>query len=405
MLARVGLNVLHISESDTLGGAARAAQRLHRGLEARGHVSRMLVGRKVSSDPNVRSVKRSNAWRAADRSFGGMLDSLGLQYVAYPSSFGIPRDPWFREADLLQLHNLHGSYFGFSALPGLTRRRPAVWLLHDQWALTGHVAYSLDCERWRHGCGSCPHLHDYPRLPRDTTRLLWRLKDAVYRRSRLALVVPSRWLLELVRASPLLSRFPVHRIPHGIDTEVFRPAPKAESRRRLGLPEDREIVFFAASDLTEPRKGLHLLERALHGMEAPPLLILAGGGRAAPDVEHRHLGHVDDDGVLAAAYAAADVVAVPSLADALNLTAVESISCGTPCVAFDRGGVTDVVRHLGTGYVAKFGDAADFARGVRAVLDEPVRFEARCRAVAEEEFTLELQLQRYLDLYELVLGE
>ena len=48
MLARpVALNVLHISESDAAGGAARTAYKVHRGLKEQGHVSRMLVGRKA----------------------------------------------------------------------------------------------------------------------------------------------------------------------------------------------------------------------------------------------------------------------------------------------------------------------------------------------------------------------
>ncbi|TMJ93878.1 MAG: hypothetical protein E6G67_11085 [Actinobacteria bacterium] len=205
----VGINVLHISESDAAGGAARTAYKLHRGLNGSGHHSRMLVGRRVTRDESVRRLKRSLAWRGADRLCGAILDPLDLQYVFYPSSFGVARDRWFREADLLQLHNLHGSYFSYTALPALTRRRPAVWLLQDQWAFTGHVAYSLDCERWRDGCGSCPYLAAYPRLRRDRTALLWRLKRSVYRRSRLTLIVPSRWMQELVQASPLLRHFPV----------------------------------------------------------------------------------------------------------------------------------------------------------------------------------------------------
>ncbi len=152
----MGLSVLHISESDAAGGAARAAYKIHRGLNGLGHRSRMLVGRKATGDADVRRLKRNDLWRAADRACGAVLNSLSLQYAFYPSSFGVARDEWFRSADVVQLHNLHGSYFSFTALPVLSRRRPIVWLLHDQWALTGHVAYSLDCERWRTGCGSCP---------------------------------------------------------------------------------------------------------------------------------------------------------------------------------------------------------------------------------------------------------
>jgi glycosyltransferase involved in cell wall biosynthesis len=399
----VSLNVLHISESDAAGGAARTAYKVHRGLNAGGHTSRMLVGRKVTDDPAIRRIKRNDAWRAADRAAGAVFDRLDLQYAVDPSSFGVARDPWFREADIVQLHNLHGSYFSYAALPTLTKRRPVVWLLQDQWAYTGHVAYSFDCERWRHGCGSCPYLSEYPRLKHDTTALLWRMKRAVYARSRLTIIVPSRWMLELARASPLLSRFEMHRIPHGVETDVFRPLPKDEARRRLGLPEGRPLVLFSASDLNEPRKGLHLLEEALSRMDDPPLLALAGAGEIPKRVETVWLGSISDDEVLAQAYSAADVLAVPTIADALTQTAIESIACGTPCVSFDQGGVTDVVTEE-TGYQARFGDVDDLARGLRVVLEDHDRYAARCREVAEEEFTVDLQVRRYVQLYEDVLA-
>jgi glycosyltransferase involved in cell wall biosynthesis len=403
----LGLNVLHISESDAAGGAGRAAYALHRRLPALGHRSRMLVGRKVTPDAETRPIKRSDAWRAADRAAGDALDRLGLQYAFYPSSFGVAQDPWFLESDVLQLHNLHGSYFSFSALPVLTRRRPTVWQLHDLWALTGHVAYPLDCERWRFGCGACPYLHEYPRLERDTTALLWRLKRGVYARSRLTLVATSTWTAGLVAQSPLLERFPLRTIPNGVDTDRFRPGPQREARVRLGLPAERRIVLFVASDLRERRKGLALLEAALRTLAGPPLLLLAGEGAAAPDVEARALGPLADE-ALADAYRAADVLAVPTVADVLTLTAPESLACGTPCVSFDRGGVTDVVREGETGLTAPLGDVAGLAAALDRVLaDDELRSRlgARGREVAEAEFGIGLQARRYAELYEELAGE
>jgi glycosyltransferase involved in cell wall biosynthesis len=397
------LNVLHISESDAAGGAGRAAYKLHRGLNGLGHVSRMLVGRKVTPDTDIRPLKRNLLWRVLDRASGELFDLLSLQYVFYPSSFGVLADAWFRSASVVQLHNLHGSYFGFTALPAISRLRPVVWQLHDQWGLTGHVAYSLDCERWRRGCGACPYLDEYPRLRNDTTALLYRLKDRVYSGSRLTLVVPSRWMADIVDASPLLGRFPVRYIPTGIDTAVFRPGDRDEARRRLRLPLDRRIVFFAAANINERRKGLHLLAEALRRLEDPPLLLVAGSGTVARGIETRYLGSVLDEEVLADAYRAADLFAVPTLADVLTQTAPESIACGTPCVSFDRGGVIDVVRHLETGYQAKFGDVDELARGLTTLLGDDelrARLSARCREIAETEFSVDLQVQRYAGLYE-----
>ena len=402
------LNVLHISESDAAGGAGRAAYKLHTGLNGLGHTSRMLVGRKVTDDTDIRPLKRNLLWRALDRASGELFDLLSLQYVFYPSSFGVLADAWFRSASVVQLHNLHGSYFGFTALPAISRLRPVVWQLHDQWGLTGHVAYSLDCERWRHGCGTCPYLDEYPRLRNDTTALLYRLKDRVYSNSRLHLVVPSRWMADIVRASPLLSRFPLNYIPTGIDTRVFTPGDRDQARRKLRLPLDRRIVFFAAANINERRKGLHLLAEALRRLDDPPLLLVAGNGTVARGIETRYLGAVLDEEVLADAYRAADVFAVPTLADVLTQTAPESIACGTPCIAFDRGGVVDVVRHLETGYQARFGDVDDLARGMTTLLgdDELLeRLSRRCREVAETEFSVDVQVQRYASLYEEVRAE
>jgi glycosyltransferase involved in cell wall biosynthesis len=363
----------------------------------------MLVGRKVTGDVGVRRLKRNLAWRAADRACGEVLDRLSLQYVFYPSSWGVSRDPWFRDADVVQLHNLHGSYFSFTALPHLSRRRPVVWLLHDQWAMTGHVAYSLDCERWRTGCGSCPYLDEYPALRRDTTSVLWRLKRRVYERARLTIVVPSRWLLDMVHASPLLQGFPARHIPNGIDLERFSPGDKLEARQRLDLPVDRQIVLFAAADLDERRKGLSLLVEALSRLEERPLLLLAGRGHEPEGVETRLLGAVEDEGVLRDAYRSADVFAVPTLADVLAQTAQESIACGTPCISFDRGGVTEVVRHLETGYQARYGSVDALREGLETLLGDRellARLSERCREVAEREYGVELQVSRYVDLYE-----
>jgi glycosyltransferase involved in cell wall biosynthesis len=401
------LNVLHISESDAAGGAGRAAYKLHRGLNGLGHESRMLVGRKVTKDEDIRPLKRNLVWRALDRASGELLDLLSLQYVFYPSSFGVLSDAWFRDADVVQLHNLHGSYFGFTALPALSRRRPIVWQLHDQWGMTGHVAYSLDCERWRQGCGQCPYLGEYPRLRNDTTALLWRLKNLVYNHSQLTLVVPSQWMADLVRASPLLSRFSVRHIPTGIDLAVFRPGPQAEARRRLRLPLDRRIVFFAAANINERRKGLHLLAEAFRRLDDPPLLLVAGSGTVARGIETRYLGQVSDEEVLADAYRAADVFAVPTLADVLTQTAPESIACGTPCLSFDRGGVIDVVRHMETGYLARFGDVNGIAEGLRTLLGDQAlleRLQRRCREVAENEFSVDVQVRRYSELYVELVG-
>jgi glycosyltransferase involved in cell wall biosynthesis len=388
-------NVLHISESDAAGGAARSAYRIHSGVRSLGWDSHMLVGRPQTGDADVRALKRNLAWRAADRLCATVTDRFDLQYVLYPSSFGVALDPWFRSADVVQLYNVHGSYFSHSALPLLSRRRPLVWRLSDMWALTGHVAYSYECERWRHGCGSCPHLDVYPRLKRDTTARLFRWKNTVYARSRITIVAPSRWLEGLARESPLLRRFDVRRIPNGIDLDTFRPRPREEARRALGL-DDRPTVLWSALDLTDERKGGKDAVAALARLGREDVQLVVAGGGVAP-AGARALGVLDDEG-LALAYAAARVFLLPAHAENLPIAALESIACGTPVAAFDVGGMGDAVRDGATGALAPLGDVDALARAVTNLLDADLR--DACRRVAETEFGAEREAQAFAALYE-----
>jgi len=355
----------------------------------------MLVGERRTDDPDVRRLKRNVAWRAADRAVAAVADRLDLQYVLYPSSFGVAADPWFRDADVVQLYNVHGSYFSHSALPLLSRRRPLVWRLSDMWAFTGHVAYSYECERWRTGCGSCPHLAEYPRLNRDTTALLFRWKRAVYARSRMTIVAPSRWLQRLARESPLLGRFDVRLIPNGVDLDLFRPRLRDEARRSLGLDRDRPVVLWPSADLGDRRKGAAEAVGVVERLGPDRVQLVAIGSGAAP-AGMRSLGALHGE-KLALAFAAADVVLLPSLAENLPNTALEAIACGTPVAAFATGGMADAVRPGETGALAPAGDVTALAAATESLLDSDLG--ERCRAVAEREFGAVREARAFADLY------
>lgn len=405
----MAVSVLHISHSDARGGSQRSAYRLHESLRRLGAPSRMLVGMKFTADEDVRPLKRNVAWRALDRPFNEITQRLDLQYVFMPSSFAVAADPWFREADVVQLFNTHGSYFAHTALPYLSRRRPVVWRLSDMWPFTGHVAYSLDCDRWRLGCGSCPYLDEYPALKRDTSALLWRIKRAVYSRSRLTVVAPSRWMARLARESPLFGQFPVKHVPNGVDLDVFRPVPKEEARHALGLDPARPLVLFAALRLDERRKGGAELGDALRRVDDVDFDVLTVGANP-PDLSRRTipLGQIEDDPKLALAYSAADIFVLPALAENLPNTAIESLACATPCVAFSVGGVPDVVRHLETGFLAAPGDVDGLAAGIRKLLQDDDlrhRLAAKAREIAEREFSREREARGYVALYEEIVAE
>lgn len=62
------------------------------------------------------------------------------------------RTELFRRASVVNLHNLRGGYFDYTALPAWAAKKPLVWSLHDMWSFTGHCAFSFGCERWEREC-------------------------------------------------------------------------------------------------------------------------------------------------------------------------------------------------------------------------------------------------------------
>ena len=406
------MNVLHINQSDISGGAAIAGYRLHKVLLAQDFDSHLLVGKTNISNPRITSVPRKHF---LEKQLSRFTSSFGLNYINHISSFDIPKHLFYKNADILNFHNLHLDYFNYLAIPSLTKNKPAVLTLHDMWSFTGHCAYSYDCERWKNGCGKCPYPNTYPAVTTDNTSLEWKLKDWVYNHSNLNIVAPSHWMAEQARAS-ILNRFPVHYIPNGIDTQAYQPLDSEQCRFVLGIPLDKKVLMFGAESLKDSRKGGDLLIKALsqlpESLKAETILLTLGHGSESlaqtVGMECLSLGYVSSDRLKSIAFSAADLFVFPTRADNLPLVLQESMACGTPMVSFKVGGVPDLVRPGITGYLASPEDTNDFSNGIIQLLqdnDERIRMSKNCRAIAVEEYTLETQAKKYISMYQEILNE
>jgi glycosyltransferase involved in cell wall biosynthesis len=114
-----------------------------------------------------------------------------------------------------------------------------------------------------------------------------------------------------------------------------------------------------------------------------------------------HLGKLSTTAQLVQAYNAADVFVLPSLEDNLPNTVMESLACGTPVVAFDTGGVPEMVTHGQNGYLARYQSAEDLADGIYQILVEAdintLSKQARQQVLAN--FNESLVAQKYSQVY------
>lgn len=405
------MNVLMMHRGDGgLGGGQVQMQRLRSGFISHGIDARVLC-REATRNDSVRMPSRPRL----ERWLGKIAARAGLNDIHLVSSFEVPKLKEFAEADLIDIHSLHSGTFSYLAMPALTANKPAVFTFHDMWPITGHCHASLECGRWKTGCGKCPHPEIHPEIQRDATALEWKLKQRAYGGSKFTIVTPSQWLHDRTRES-MLSEFPVHHIPHGVDTDVFLPHDKEHCRSLLGIPKGRRVLICALESMRRPLKGADLLVQALHSMpdslQRESLLLLFGHTSPAilkqirmPVIE---LGFLHNDHLKALAFSAADVFANPSRAESFGLVVLESMACGTPCAAFRVGGLPELVRPGSTGSLAAPFDAAQLGAGVAELLGDTAGLDTmarRCREVAVSEYTLDRQVRRYIDLYRRVIAE
>jgi glycosyltransferase involved in cell wall biosynthesis len=268
------------------------------------------------------------------------------------------------------------------------------------WPFTGGCHYDRGCGRFQaQGCTACPMQQRLPQWQLPRQRLV--AKAAAARAAAVHFVTPSRWMAGVAQRSPVARQRPVQAIPNAIDTRRYKPIDRAAARSLFGLPTDRTLLLFGAvAAQADPRKGYAQLQTALQALQAQgahgnAALVVFGSATRGTGTLHDlpvfHVGHLHDDESLVALYSAADVFVAPSLQDNLPNTVLEANACGLPSVAFDIGGMADLIEHRVSGWLAAAGDAAALAEGLAHALQQPAwRAEAgraaRAAAVARFDY-------------------
>lgn len=388
-------------------GAVVAMYRLHAGLRRLG-VDSIIACRKRGLDaPDIVELPRSDRLE----NFLGMFSwRIGLNDVHCVSSFKIKKFQPFLDADVVNIHGWHTNYFNYLALPGLAARKPVIGTMHDMWNFTGHCATALDCQRWKTGCGKCPYPDVFPPIGRDATAWEWKLKNRAYRRANITFVLQSAWMQNLMRDS-MLRHYDIRQIHNPVDEQIYQPLEKKTCRAQLGVPQNKHVIMFVSVALQSWAKGGDLLARALVSLPRrvkghSVLLLMGERGEEfaqACGMPAIALGYVHDDDKKAQVYSASDLCVQPSRAENQSLVIIESLSCGTPVVAFDIGGNAELVNAGPGGLIAPPEDVQQFSDGIARILEDPAlrqSFSDGARRSILANHTMEIVARRYIDLYQ-----
>lgn len=405
------MKVLHVNISDVEGGASIAAYRLHRALIKAGVESLMLVRTKQTDDYTV--IGPSTQFDKAKAKVITALDLLAVKryktrekapFSSSRLSFGwLLKKIKELDPDVVHYHFICRGGIGISSFPAV--KKPTVWSLHDMWAFTGGCHYDMGCGRFTSECGNCPVLKSGK--PSDLSRRIFRNKQKAYGQiDNLTVVGLSKWMADTAASSKLLQGKRILNLPNTIDTDTFTPIDKSDAREILHLINDgrKYILFGAVSPTSDPRKGYHMLLKALAELrfQQPVELIIFGSSEPAKKAELgfpvHYTGFLHDEVSLRILYSAADVMVAPSLQENLSNAILEAMACATPVVAFNIGGNSDLIDHKLTGYLAKENDTNDLAAGITWALGEP-NAAIMARKKAASNFNNATIARKYIELY------
>ena len=408
------MKILHVTYSG-IGGAGIAARRSHEALTAAGVQSHLLCARNAPPGCDVADKRwLRKCWHAINyhyekwrrrkllaedqilRSANILPGYLLKQIMSY--------DP-----DIVHLHWINSGTLSVSEIQRIPV--PVVWTLHDMWPLTGssHCAGSL-LGKWRQA-GMPSAFSEIDET--GYCRKLEAIHDQKMADKPDGIISPSRWMHGQVGKKRFSKNKHVQWIPNCLDLEVFCPAhDQALAKKKLGLPTDKKVLLFVSSWGSSPVKGYDLIELALAALsdDIRQTCVIAILGRQRSSNEGHgfpviYLGNREGDKALAEVYQAADVFLCPSREDNYPNTVMEASACGLPTVAFETGGLPDLVESGWSGMLAEPFDPRSFAECMGAALRDSDRMGKNALEKATQVNNPSRHAQSLARFYKAVLSE
>ncbi|WP_121812930.1 glycosyltransferase [Mucilaginibacter kameinonensis] len=420
------LKVVHLNTYDGNGGAGRACMRLNRALLSQIIDSKIIVHYKFGNNPDIKTFNRSiiqKSYTAATIILERILAKRFLKPDSRtPFSFtwfgrSVIKHPDVKNADVIHLHWINHGFLDPKHLAEIKKLgKPVVWTFHDSNAFTGgcHVRYT--CDHYQQQCGNCPLLINAG--DNDISHRIWQQKNKAYQQLGFNIIAPSLWMQASVNKSSLMQGRAVSNIPNTLETDIFKPIDKKLAKQQAGLPTDK---FIFLSGFMPSRKDLHkgtqyllesmeLLKQRLGANTDQVELVVFGnrGTENLPDFPFKtsFLGTINNDEKLALHYAAADAFLIPSLEDNLPYTVMESLSCGTPVIAFTTGGIPDMVQHQYSGYLATYRSSESFTDGMEWIIKHPEKdkLNQQARQTIMDNFSEEVIAKKHIEVYQQLLN-
>lgn len=390
------MKILIINKNEISGGSAQVCQELINNLSQTGHSYSLFVDKKETNLDNVIKIYNHPIKKVLSYFTSNDLD--------YYYGDNLLKTEEFKNCDLVNLHNISGHFFKLATIKKIAKQKPIIWTFHDMHPINHYFAHSLT-NKLSAGLftGSSPKILSNI-IWWNKLYLKWR-KISIYKNTYFKIIAPSHWLAEKIKLTAIKKKS-IQVIHNGIDENVFNNEGKNLAKEKLNLNKDQKLIITICDGGSKNLlKGWGFIEKAANNF--PDIKFYNIGNENSQEKNNiTFLKKITDKNILRTYYQAADLLLFPSLAENFPLSILESMSCGTPVVAFDAGGIKEQIDNKINGYIARYKDAEDLLKGIEFIYSSDYKkMSEACRKKITENFTSKIMSEKYIKLFEKTIKE
>jgi glycosyltransferase involved in cell wall biosynthesis len=396
------IKVMHISYSNNIGGAAKAASRLHESLLEKIYSKFFYI---KSNDNLVKKYSFTNKQKKIKifyfliryiERFITKIFFFRSQSIHSLNLFNtfLPEFINSSNFDIIHLHWIGGNTLSIDDIAKINK--PIVWTMHDMWPFlkTSHIYYKGINKNIKKNF-----------IAKRIDNYIYRKKINCFSKN-IKVIAPSNFIKKNVKNSRAFHKNDIYLLPNTLKSSFWKPLKKINKKNfTLG---------FGSLGHDQFHKGFDLLIKILDHLSDYDLkfdiIIFGDLNISIPDRLLKKfnitiLGNLNNNELLNV-YNRIDILLITSRCESFCQMASEAISCGTPVISFGIGGLLDIIENGKNGWLIKPFDILDYANKLKNLVESKydlVMLSKYCRYSAVQRFDYKIISDKHIKMYKKVI--
>jgi glycosyltransferase involved in cell wall biosynthesis len=413
------MKVLHIVGGPLKFGASQGSKILHEALLELGVDSKLLNDsppRNINTKKNIIYINESLLNKIKSFFFINYEKILKSFYFRRAKEiftlgfvgFDLTKTNEYKNSDIIHIHWINQGFISLDMINKI--KKPIVWTMRDMWTFTGGCHYSKECLNYLSNCGKCKVLNSQSKF--DISTIVLKKKKNIFKKN-IIFVALSDWLLQKAKKSSVLKTSKVIKISNNIEFHKFKRIDKKIAKKNLYLNTNKKILIYGAQNPQDIRKGWNVFTETLKLLDKSKYFLLLFGNfwshKTLDDIgiEYKSFGYIDyfdNFEKLNNIYCAGDLFVATSIHEAFGKTFVESMSCGTPVICFDKTSISEIIEHKIDGYIVQNFSSKQLCFGIDWMIDNYSLEKYKINIIYKaEQFDSKKIARQYTDLYKKIL--